>query len=270
MRSRRRTSSTVSLFAFQDVMASVIGILFFLVLILALDIVTEKSTGGVLDVDVPDDSTLIALRDAVREYSQRREQLHKEIEGLTDSIRFLTTADPQSALSEVRDLKRQLDSLYERIRKDQDDLVAASDRSTDKASTLHAERDKLKRTNKHIAQLEKRMQGGESRPRVTYIIDESGDEMTAWLVEIDSARIRVGSKDGRAAAMMFEATPFDIRKEQFLAWAQVQDRSSHYFVLLIKPSGIEHAGALFNMLTNKPPKFQVGTDLIPETWVSFE
>jgi len=269
MRSRRRTSSTVSLFAFQDVMASVIGILFFLVLILALDVVTEKSTGGILDVDVPDESTLITLREAVGEYSQRREHLNKEIERLADSIRFLTTADPQSALSEVRDLKRQLDSLYERILKDQDALAAARDRSTDMASTLREERDKLERANKHIVQLE-RMQGGESRPRVTYIIDESGDEMTAWLVEIDSARIRVGSKDGRAAAMMFEATPFDIRKEQFLAWAQVQDRSSHYFVLLIKPSGIEHAGALFNMLTNKPPKFQVGTDLIPETWVSFE
>jgi hypothetical protein len=57
------------------------------------------------------------------------------------------------------------------------------------------------------------------------------------------------------------------RTKQFLAWAGNQDDRTHYFVILIKPSGLLLAEELEEKL--KELGFDAGSDLLPENWRAF-
>jgi len=269
MRSRRRQGPAVSLFAFQDVMASVIGILFLLVLIMALSVVDEKMAEG-KDSPIVDESELANLREAVKTKRLAVETLENEVGSLARRVEFVSAGDPQAARKHVEGLRRELTKLYTEIERKQTSLEKLAKRSRPKEQDLLSKTSELKRTKLRLAKLKKLVGAGASRPKVTYIVDEQGDSKEPWLVEIDSDQIRVGSKDGRSATLRFGAQPFDVRKKQFLAWAGTQDKRSHYFVLLIKPSGLKNANDIGQGLVDEPLKFEIGTDLLPETWVAFE
>jgi hypothetical protein len=101
---------------------------------------------------------------------------------------------------------------------------------------------------------------------VAYIIDDV-TQREPWLVEVSKKLIRVAAKDGKSAVMTFAAGTAVSRKAKFLGWTKSKSSQKHYFVLLIKPSGIEQAGEIENALKKKG--FRTGKDLLPETWEPF-
>ena len=141
-----------------------------------------------------------------------------------------------------------------------------SEQSDELARDVARKKKELERLERELAR--KKATSGDTKPHVTYILSDEKDKMIPWLVEIAGEYIRVGAHDGRSAAFEFKAKDKEQRREQFLAWAKTQDRSTHYFVLLIKPSGVESAIKLEPDL--KIQRFEIGSDLLPEAWVPFE
>jgi hypothetical protein len=103
-------------------------------------------------------------------------------------------------------------------------------------------------------------------PRVTYILNDAPGALEPWLVEVTGSSIRVASRDGASSVIEFLGEG-KTQQRLFLSWALQQKRSTHYFVLLIKPSGADRAEEVQRDL--REAKRKIGTDLLPEHWSPF-
>lgn len=259
MARRRRPTSEVSLFAFQDVMASVIGILFFVVLLVALNIVEQ-----------PVQAQVTGSKEAVDELAARARALKDEIDRVRRRLAELDQAridatDSARSRREVRALHATLVSLNEKIVQLQRSRAADEVRLDEVELRLHSASAEAEALDEALAALRDRARAG---PRVSYILDEGPGTPEPWLVELCDQEIRVGTKDGSSAVFQFGGDSTQARRERLLTWARGQDRKGTYFVLLIKPSSVAWAYELAEELEGLG--FRFGTDLLPEGWEAFE
>ncbi len=259
MARRRRAVSEVSLFAFQDVMASLIGVLFFVVLMAALSIVERPAaaSGG----DAP--AAIEAARARARALSTEAEEARQRLAALERAR--VTGSDPRWTANEVRALHATLMALHERVRqvqraRTQDEVE--HDEAEGRLRVTRAEADAL---DAALAELRDRARAG---PRVAYIFDSGPGTPEPWLVELSAEALRVATPDGAGAVFSFGGDSAQTRRERFLAWARRQDPAACYFVLLIKPSAVSWGYELAKTLSEAG--FRFGTDLLPEPWQAFE
>lgn len=267
-RRRRKNHATVSLFAFQDVMAAVIGVLFFVVLLLALNLVDAGSLAASASANAPSPEALEQLRHQVTILKQQRSDLEQQGEQAAGRTERVLRGGERAELEELLRLDASLKALYKRIQEVEEGKRQAALR---KIAPQVAE---LQRRKRELAAIEKALERrkhddqSKTHPRVTYILQAGPDGVIPWLVEISGRSLRAAPKDGGSAVVDFAAPTHELRQKLFLAWARQQDTATHYFVLLIKPSGSDYAYPLGKAL--RTMGFQIGTDLLPEDWRAFE
>lgn len=259
MARRRRAAAEVSLFAFQDVMAAVIGVIFFIVLLMALSIVEARPrTGGVTS-----ETELAALDAQAKALAREAEALRRRLDELERGA--VAAGDPARAVGEVRRLHAtfvSLNAAIEEVRRGRDEdeaELALREAAVDDRTSEADELDEV------LATLRARPRSG---PRVSYILDRGPGTPEPWLVELSGDAIRAATQDGAAAVFSFGGPSVSARRERFLAWARHQDRAGSYFVLLIKPTAVDWAYEVAKELDGFG--FRFGTDLLPETWQAFE
>jgi len=266
MTRRGGRSSPISLFAFQDIIASVIGMVFVVVLILALSIVNAKAIGEAVRLESVTEADLQTLRDRAGELEAEIRAIAADIARLTGQL-DLASGDEEAALDEVKRLEATLKNLYARIREEQE-AVGRADAERERIVEKYQDRlRESERLDRQLAELRTQIQTTQSRPRLAFIIDPHPDHLEPWLLEISGSRLRVASKDGTSAILEFGGESFERRKERFLAWLSSQSNRTHYFVLLIKPSGVEQSDACAKALKSRG--FEIGKDLLPEDWTPF-
>ncbi len=259
MARRRRSVSEVSLFAFQDVMASVIGILFFVVLLVALSIVETPRAPS----DHEETDTSLALERRAQEVQAEVARLRQrlmELQSARDS-----TSDVRRRSAELNALNTKLSAAHEEISQVQRGRTQDEVRLDELENELHrltAEADAL---DEALIALKDRARAG---PRVSYILDAGPGTPEPWLVELTGRSIRVATHDGTSAVLTFGGADLEARRQGFLSWLRQQDPKQTYTVLLIKPSAVEFASQLAADLEKLG--FRVGTDLLPESWQAFE
>ncbi len=266
MRRRGRLSEMSSLFAFQDIMASVIGIVFFVVLIMSMDIVRQGTEADTPDTAFVGATELARLRGAVAARQEHISEITRAIRDLSGRISLRAGGD-EELLREVKGLHARLVALYAEIEqrnKTLDDLSAR--RKTGLEQSQAAEQE-VKRLKAQVELMHEQLRTTELSPSVPYIVSDELMDREPWLLDVAGTHLRVASKDGTSAVFDFRAPSADARRRQFLAWVGSQDPQTHYFVILIKPSGVAEAGKLAFEL--KKQRFHLGTDLLPETWRPF-
>ena len=259
---RRRTREEVSLFAFQDVMAAVVGILFFVVLLVALSIVETPAAAE------PDPQERIEAARARRsELDQEIEQLRRRIGELNRAL-AASGASPQGAVGELHALHGTLSALHESIRRALEARQVLEERAAAADAEVAPTRARLRTVEGELAETLEAERVARSAPRVTYLLDRGPGTPEPWLVELTSTAITVASEDGASALFEFGGPDTETRRQRFLGWARTQDPARQYFVLLIKPSALQLAEELQSQL--KELGFQIGTDLLPSSWDPFE
>ena len=265
MKRRGARDNQSSLFAFQDVMASLIGILFFIVLFMALDMVEQGHSTPPPDGN--GEPSLKDLKGMLAEVRRQRDELDREIRAVTERLNVASMSN-DAILEAIQDMRKKLLHLgpeIERAVSELDEEISEA-RKADLA-TDGVEED-LRKLKEEIGRLNAKAKTFRAMPRVTYIIDEATD-LEPWLVEVTGKRIRVAAKDGTSSVMSFTAATALERREQFLAWAKSQDPRKQYFVVLSKPSGWEESVEIGDVLTKKRG-FRLGRDLLPENWEPFD
>lgn len=266
MNRRRRRAAAINLFSFQDIMASVIGMVFFVVLIMALDIVTTKAAGRPIEVASLTKDEVADLRKGAEELSTQIAATEAQIVDLVQKL-DLTGGNEHALLDEVTQLEATLKSLYARIRANQEARAEAEVERGRAASARGNRLKNLARLNRRLGDLKAQLHSFRSTPRLAFIIDSGPQGLVPWLLEITRTRLRVASVDGQGAVLEFGGQSPSRAKEAFLAWVSSQSNQTHYFVLLIKPSGVTLAEELREELEQR--NFDIGTDLLPEDWEPF-
>lgn len=265
MRRRRLHSGGSSLFAFQDVMASLIGILFFIVIFMAMDMV-QQGVAAASDVQADPNDEVIALQVTLDQLHRQRQSLQERIDQLTNRLEQASTFSAIDIEQDIRDLNRQLLRLYQQIELATTDLEQLNVRLIRQRRETEETIQECDVVMVELARQEQADEDARSLATVVYILGEAGSK-EAWLVEVSGSAIRVAGVDGRTSRLDFSATQSEKRIRQFLAWAGSQSSRDHYFVLLIKPSGLAGSRAIEMKLGEMG--FSIGKDLLPENWRPF-
>jgi hypothetical protein len=266
MTRKRNDAETISLFSFQDIMASVIGMLFFVVILLSLSIVTEVAPAA--DEPTEQESAKLAeRRERADELRQQKIVLETRIASISKKRVQASAIQPNQTIAKLKQLRKNLDAMYETIEEEQERLKSLVRQIKPKEIAIEKKRKELKAVEAKIQESETRLSRAKSKPRLTFIIDKRPDRLKPWLVEITGDGLRVGSQDGQGLVIDFKGKTARERMKLFQEWARNQNQREHYFVLLIKPSGVKHVRNLATIIVSLG--FEVGTDLLPEKWKPF-
>ena len=240
-------------------MASVIGILFFVVLMMSLDIV-ENATAS--DDDRQQFETAKAeLQANIQALNNRRQAILKEMALLEKQIIIVSAKDDQDILDEIGQYERNLKVLYSQLEQNQIGANEQSEKLEENKKLYSKEVRQCDESERQISELKAQLAEQASTPSLSYIIDGKLN-MTPWLIELTGNNIRVASHD-MATIVEFNALSHKSREQIFTAWAKSRDIRSDYFVILIKPSGWDVYESSFreNIFGLG---FDIGMDLVPE------
>lgn len=257
---RRSSAPPISLFSFQDIITSVTGIMILVTLLLGLDLIQRT-------VNSPPQKTAeltTQLEDAVERAEEEIEDLEQLLRSKQQDVVDIAGVDATELARELKDLEE----LNRRLNQE----VADSDRQSTEADRRRkeAEAEKARRKNdprtvdemtKETRRLEEELRKLKQSNRVIFN-PAAGSTKQPWLVEI--------SDQGFTVAVMGKAerpTKFaDLNA--FRNWAAQRDPKAEYFVLLIKPTGVD----VFPQATTslQQMKFDVGYDLLTANQIAID
>ena len=264
MRRRRRCKqNALSLFSFQDIITSICGIVILITLILALEL-----TSKIVEASMADP---VRSRDAYN-------QMLREIDEMTSEITDLNTVLNQMAddlsqaisftIPEIQDkinqISAEIEANEEKL-KDWSDLAEDSEERNRRALFLDEENKRLQQKKE---QLEKQYQELLEKSMLTsndgeflYFDKENAPKEAPWLIDIDKGSIRAIPAAGilGTGPKPFTGDDDDICAS-FMDWANKRSTVTEYFVLLVRPEGVDLYETIRGLV--QVAGFRVGVDFI--------
>lgn len=257
MKHRKKNINTFSLFAFQDVMASVIGVLFFIVLLLALNVTEQQPNSG--SANTKDEQQLLVIK---------QQELEAELSQIDSDIMYMTEYTNAGLIGD--------DLLSEKLAKKKEYLNNSITNLKNKIIELNSLADEVRRINielvnmaekfavKNNEQIELAELTAAKNSNLSYIIDKTVTKKPI-LVEVSDSLIRVAQAVELCTVIEFKNS--SLGYSDFIQWAKEFSTEDFYFVIMKKPSGIDKAEAVENDI--KLLGFGIGTDLVPDDYNLF-
>lgn len=225
---RGRTGPVVSLFAFQDIITAVSGILIVVVLLLALELVEQpeaEASSPAHHAQAIEQalSTAEAERDRLKAEIADAAAITREAAGTSANALRDDIAGLQASLKDVEELVIKLTGEAEELA----EMKAAHEVQEFDSADVIVELEEVKR---QIAQRMVEIDEAQNDDRVVFTLPR-GFNRSGWLVVL-------GERDVTAAPIGVEAAPTIYEgASSFLNWAEGQRGA--YFLLLIRPQGID-------------------------------
>ena len=263
MRRRRRKQNALSLFSFQDIITSICGIVILITLILALEL-----TSKIVEASMADP---VRSRDAYN-------QMLREIDDMTSEITDLNTAlnqmadDISKAISfTIPDIQDKIDQISAEIEANEEklknwsDLTEESEERNRRALFLDEEnkclQQKKEELEKQYQKLLEQSMLASNDGEFLYFDKENAPKEAPWLFDID----KDSSKAIPAAGILGSGPePFtgddDDICASFMDWANQRSTTTEYFVLLVRPEGVDLYETIRDLV--QLAGFRVGVDFI--------
>jgi hypothetical protein len=241
-------------------MTSVMGILVFVCLIMALDL--SKAVETMVDAKSEPNEAPVS-EDAIRQLENQVVSLRQEYDRVLartrDSAqrqagnRELTSAAQAQFDVVLRDL-RELEAQVEQAKK----ALVARNESADKRRKV----DQVIKLEVKAQQLEAKLDAMRLHPRLTYIV-QPGSTKKPILLELSSSSMGIGRPGVDQPAIWLLSANATQRQQVFLDWISLRDPAQDYVVILLKPSAF---GQVYDSLleTIRAQRFDVGTELVEE------
>lgn len=257
MSRRRQTGVPISLFSFQDIITCVSGIIIIIVLMLALELV-QRQEGGKATASEAELSQVEADLTETRAELEKRTSDWQRSEAI---LRELAGASPV-------DLNRQVELVrveIERLRREAEEAKLDVRRLDAERRGAETRRSESKETVKQLQDLTRRQQElkdlieRERRENRHQYAMPRGTDMRGWLVEVDATTIAAAPLGRAAKPTVFSGDRAGRPVEAFMNWAGAQPKSTAYFLLIVRPGGVERFNDLESRLASAG--FRFGFDL---------
>src|SRR5487761_1186232 len=258
MSRRRKSSNPISLFSFQDIITSVTGIMILVTLLMALDLSQRV-------VESPRVQTAVVskqLEAVVSRADEEIRQLEAQLAGRDAALQQVAAYDRRRLLAESDEVKRHVEQLEAETIKLASQAEDAQKRQAQiEARGVAKEEDVelVQELTRKIADLERQIEKLRSTNRIVNN-PAQGTSKAAWLVELTDTAIQAAPMGRAARPTVFAGASNQETVNAFRQWATDRDRGSEYFVLLIKPSGIDLFDQLREELTDLG--FDLGFDVV--------
>lgn len=254
-RRKRNNGTRFSLFAFQDIITCVMGIMLLVTLMMCLQITSVVALSSDSDVN-----------DTVRQMKVRAAALSAEIAQLQQTVDEQASLLNSGAINDqtlLRDRSATLEAdnriAQEQMRRLLAEQAATQQKLTDlqNVSILQAnqpeETNRLQLENQRLQQQLEQIKSGE---RVIYNAHVSNSK-TCWLVEMTSAGNFIAAELGK------QQTPKQFSSQRDLAaWMLQRHRAGASFMLVVKPNAADTFDLLAETLRRQNIAF--GFDLLPQ------
>jgi hypothetical protein len=254
---RRGLENAFSLFAFQDIITSVTGVMTLVTLMLAVELVKRRPSPkdpGAIESAVAQAQLDLAAVDNEVAALQSLTELNKSF---IDEVASLPPSEIARSEAELTGLVNELDEALRELRATEtvvqgrlaSNVARVGGLSEASLKQLEAESDKL------LEQLETIR----SSNRIVYNPNPRSHK-SAWLIDFQKDRIQV-TKPGQAQPpITFQAEGDPRRVSELLAWARLKDKTSEYFVLLVRPESVTIYQNAYDELNELG--FDLGFDLL--------
>lgn len=262
MARRRNHESPLSLFAFQDIITAVTGIMVLLTLILALELAQREPASPTAQTRAVAAEIAATLEDTTAQV----ERLQTALAQQTDAVQSVARLTPAAAEREEADLAREMTTLEQDLAR----LAAALRKKQAEGEQLR-EQQQLQGPQREVARrlqaeadaVEQELAELKKSGRIIYR-QKTGSGKRAWLVDVRGNALITAPADAQHEQIVFGAASERLNVAALLKWASNRRQSSQeYFVLLVRPSGIEAYKDLDERLLKAG--FDVGIDLIGAT-----
>lgn len=246
---RKGHSVPFSLFAFQDIITSVTGIILLITMMMAVELVQNMQRAASAPQEQKAPAVERTVRRAIEENSQEIVRLERLLEETT-TIRFDADA-LRRRLANLSAATAELETQTTRIEATQKDIDQRRAELTVQSKELSPEAiDVLVQQQREVAQ---QIEAMRQSNRVIFNRPD-GAAKSPWLVELNADRILAAEMGVRRPPQTFPSAA------EFLTWVGGRNSGAIYFVILVKPDSIEIFETLRQELQDR--QFEVGYDLL--------
>ncbi|MDB5349540.1 MAG: hypothetical protein JWN86_787 [Planctomycetota bacterium] len=257
---RRGQAVTISLFSFQDIITSVSGILIFITLLLALELIQsvegDPANRVARDLDA-------AVDQAERERNTLKDQVRRSASDLVRALDHASTdslASREEAEAASRSLEHEVGTLQERSL----DAKHREDRVEARKFAARDDESRRDRIREDARKARDQIDRERREDRVYYTAGESSGR-ERWLVELGGEKIAAAPLDRPQRPVAFlggSQVEEDAGLDRFLAWSR-SDVPDAYFLILVRPSGYQRYSKVEDTFRSSRRSF--GFDLIGES-----
>lgn len=256
--SRKRKGAPFSLFAFQDAITSVCGVVVLITLMLALEL-TRRVADDTPEQNDPVASQVKELRAKIAAEREAIEAVESAAPDAGDAV------DPQTAGFSLAEVQTNFANVQKRLAAAKAEGARLHNEREAARATERANEDEEKRLAELREELKKVREEAQSatdapsapeNPNLVYYEFPDGVRETPWYVDISGGNI-----------VAVPSAPDETRREfaspeEFVAWAKTRSRVNEYFVLIARPSGAAKFDAI--SLELEDLHFKLGIDLVAE------
>ncbi len=256
MRKRGNEAAPVTLFSFQDIITSVMGIMILVMLVIALELAARQLQSPAIQQAIVKQD----VREALKLAREKLEQIKRALAaGAWDNLAALSRSDVQRQTSELERLMPVLEQNARQAEQRLSQLRQRHEQAEQEFETRNSDEESLRVLQAELAALEEELSRLATSSTMFFRPSQTGGKLV-WLVEVSGETILAAPLGPSAKPLSFAGSSGESRQRQFLAWASNRDPSREYFVLLIKPGGARLCNDIERQLRSK--QFEVGLDLI--------
>ncbi len=262
-------NSAISLFSFQDIITSITGIMFLVVLLLLLIAITSRPGAEVRRPDTTEAAELRRELDSLRTELNQLEQNSRHLDAELEHLKKLSAAELARRRSELQSQVAAARSETDLRRAERIRMELTEARQTEEIrqlvrieAGLHTELQDFQQQNQAARQrLEERRKLVRQRERVMKYTITGHDAKDPLLLELGADGGRVlqvadgGTEDFRTPGNGTNSL------ERLRQWLQVQNRQQVYFSVVVKPGGFRYAGDVLALLSEAG--FERGLEILP-------
>ena len=266
---RRDNTPSISFFSFQDIITSITGIMFLVVMILVLLVVTRERPHP-----SSQDAQKQALKQKLEQLQKQADERQRQLETLTKRLDELKKLDVTSLPQKKEDLIQQLQSIQKRIQDEEERQKQLQKQLEENAEKKTQEQQNLDKISQDQDEAQRLVESLETQKleeekklaknsRMIRFIWKSSIIKKPLLIACSENDIKVFELNASKPLKQFHHSSQANLCGEFLQWVTTQYKASDiYLVLLAKPSSFEYIEHLAFQLGNA--NFDRGREILQE------
>ena len=264
---RNEEDSAISLFSFQDIITSLTGIMFLVVLLLVLMLLTSHQPGGKAAEEVRDLQTQIEkLRKELQSLQQTQQTLDDSLQKLKQLSDKEIEVMHHQLQEQVRQTRQKLEDttrLNHIAQQENKDIRQKIQTAEETAGTVSK---KIESLQKSIARqkeiLKKKEQEIKQKKQLIKFAIDSSSSKKPLLAELDANGITLFYPEENRRIDFKNPGNVDSALRNFNMYLTGVDKTEYYFSVAIKPNGFKYANSLLKML--KESNIERGFEILPD------
>lgn len=261
MRRRRKNVSAISLFAFQDIITSVVGIFILIIICMVLQL-RETQTGS--GSSVQNYQALLAMHQAITQESQSLSKSLNELTASLSQAKGSNRFSEELALQELETMERMMRERVQRAEKEMAQVTEAREETEeDKERLLIAqaalgpELEEMKAIQEQLSRMQQEMQQIEvENPMVFSKTNLNGRPLC--ILEVKGGSVHwMATTTGEKRNWVLPG-----ERDSLLQWLSSNEASRWHFLILVKPSGAQEFAQIRKKL--QAARVKLGFDVVAE------